>query len=175
MKNDTMNKFKLLGVSLILAAVGVMLAGCGTLKDAPASSVPPPPDESEGIVEKEDGRVAAELVADPAEIGLDGQVVLRVLNRGESGLSFGRPITVERWEESGWIETDESRNAAWTMELLFVASGEGGVEQPWPFLREHRPEPGWYRFTKQVQGENTSGDAPRLVVRERVQVVDPGQ
>lgn len=162
----------------ILLAAALALAACGGLADAPpiapADEEPPPVDASEGVVEAEteDGQAAAELVADPEETPPGGEVSLRVENRGETALNYGRPITVERWDGEEWVETDESRESAWTMELLHVSAGEGGVDQPWPFTEGHEPEPGWYRFTKQIHVEHESGESTELLVRARVLVSD---
>jgi hypothetical protein len=125
----------------------------------------------EGVVEVDGGRVAAELAVEPDRIDPDGRVVLRVVNHGERALSYGRPITAERWRENRWEETGESRETAWTMELLILDPGKTGVEQTWPFFPDQHPEPGWYRFTKLIQSED-SGDMIRLTVRARVAVKD---
>lgn len=131
---------------------------------------PPPVDETEGIVQE--GAAAVELLAEPSEITPDQQVVVRVANRGETGLGYGRPVTVERWEEGEWTETGESRNAAWTMEMLHVEAGELGVEQTWPFQPDRQAEPGWYRFTKHVNAETSGGEMVRMAVRARAKVGD---
>jgi hypothetical protein len=159
-------------------SVPVFLSACATGSPvAPGSgpaSVAPPVHASEGVVARETslGRAAAELVADAVEILPTGRVVLRVENRGDSTFTYGRPIVVERWNGQAWVETVESREAAWTMELLIVRARETGVEQQWPFLPTHRPEPGWYRFTKSVQTENPPGDPEAMVVRARVRVIE---
>jgi hypothetical protein len=56
------------------------------------------------------------------------------------------------------------------MELLIVQPGESGVPQPWPFLPNQEAEPGWYRFSKELYAETSSGDATRLLIRARVRV-----
>jgi hypothetical protein len=161
---------------LILLAAALVLAACGGLEDAPpiapTDEEPPPVDASEGVVEAgtEDGQAAAELVADPEETSPDGEVILRIENRGEVDINYGRPITVERWDGDEWVETDESRESVWTMELLHLPAGESGVDQPWPFIEGHEPEPGWYRFTKQIYVEGESGESTELIVRARVRV-----
>jgi hypothetical protein len=132
----------------------------------------PPPHESESVValDTSRGRAAAELVARPTGIAPSGSVVLQLQNRGDIRLVYGRPIWVERWDGQGWVETDESRNAAWTMEALFVAPRGGGVEQRWPFFGGHVPQPGWYRFSKSVGLDIASADREQFVVRARVRV-----
>ena len=152
---------------LIIIFMVLLTPACG----APQVSEPPPADGSEGIVEAAQGRASGELVAEPDEIAPDGRVVLRVVNHGERMLSYGRPITVERWQKEQWEETEESRNTAWTMELLLLAPGKAGVEQTWPFLADQRPEPGWYRFTKVLQSEG-GDDVVRLTVRTRILVTE---
>jgi hypothetical protein len=152
---------------LMVILIPVLLSGCGT--SAPRMSDPPPVDESEGVVEADGGRVAVELAVEPDQLDPDGRVVLRVVNHGEQPLSYGRPITAERWHEDRWEETAESRETAWTMELLMLDPGKTGVEQAWPFFKDQRPEPGWYRFTKLIQSAD-SGDMIRLTVRARVLV-----
>jgi hypothetical protein len=155
----------------------LFITGCGTLghrgfeRNAPTEDAPPP-GAGEGVVEALDGRVAVELRAAPNEIRADQQVTLRVVNQGDVGLSYGRPVTVERWEGSAWVETQESRDAAWTMELLFVLPGREGVEQRWPFSVRHRPNPGWYRFSKQVRAEGVNDDQGPIVLHARVRVHD---
>jgi hypothetical protein len=59
------------------------------------------------------------------------------------------------------------------MELIMVRPHETGIEQRWPFLDAHHPEPGWYRFTKWIQAEHVAGDPERVAVRARVRVVEP--
>lgn len=145
-------------------------ANSDSMSNESNDSAPPDPDTSEGVVEADDGPIAAELTAEPKEIDPSGTVAIRVANRGERPINYGRPIRVERWDGETWRETEESLNAAWTMELLIVQPGEMGVAQPWPFLRDHEAETGWYRFTKELYAETSSGDATRLVVRARVQV-----
>lgn len=160
-------------VSSILA---LFLIGCGSVGNrvgderSAAPGEPPPPDETEGVVQQDGGRMAAELTAAPTEIEPDQPVALRIVNRGEVGLGYGQPITAERWEDSTWVETEESRDAAWTMELLHVAPGGEGVEQEWPFLPGQRPDPGWYRFSKDVQADSANEQPERVVLRSRVKV-----
>jgi hypothetical protein len=156
---------------LIVAAAG--LAACGARAPGIDEGSPPPPaDESEGLVEvdTDEGLAAAELTAQPDEVEPGEAVSVRVENRGELTVSFGRPIVVERWDGQDWTETDESREAAWTMELLLLDPGQPGVEQIWPFLDDHTPEPGWYRFTKRLHAETAEGDPAELVIRARVRV-----
>lgn len=160
-------------VPFLCVALALLFGACANVgRQAPQASTgsgaAPPPAEDEGLVTVEGGRVAAELIATPAAIRAGDRLVLRVVNRGELGISFGRPLTVERWEGSAWVETPESRDAAWTMELLYVAPGGIGVEQPWPFLPDHQPDPGWYRFTKVVRPGVPNAD--QLTLRARVEV-----
>ena len=163
----------------LIAAVAPMLfifAGCAATASPTAPGTDaggaPPLHESESVValDTSRGRAAAELVARPAEIAPSGRVVLQVQNRGEVRLVYGRPISVERWDGQRWVETDESRNAAWTMEALLVEPRGGGVEQRWPFLEGHVPQPGWYRFTKSVGPDIVATDREQFVVRARVRV-----
>jgi hypothetical protein len=159
---------------LLLAACVGLLPSCGRVVSPTPGASAPPVHESEGVVTLESPEEASvELVAAPAEIAPAGRVVLRLHNRGETALSYGRPVQVERWDGEAWVETEESRQAAWTMELLIVQGGQPGVEQEWPFQPTTRAEPGWYRFTKQVQAE-PPGDEPRqTAVRARIRVRDP--
>lgn len=162
---------------LILAvlAAPLLVLACGGLSSpvAPGDDTggAPPQHQSEGVVtvDTAGGAAAARLVADPAVIAPTGSVVLRVENRGDLRLLYGRPIVVERWDGSEWIETEESRNAAWTMELIILQPHQSGVQQRWPFREGSVPRPGWYRFTKRVQTD--SGD-PNFVVRARVRVTE---
>ncbi|MFQ3670545.1 MAG: DUF6087 family protein [Verrucomicrobiia bacterium] len=131
---------------------------------------PPPAEEAKGIVTVSGTPVAAELKADPEEIAPQQAVTLRVINHGEVALNFGRPITVERWDGTAWVETEASRNTAWTMDLLYVQPEAKGPEQQWPFYQGPQPGPGWYRFTKDVQAEGTDGVPERLTLRARVHV-----
>ena len=164
---------------VVIAFFGCLLAACngaGTPAESNGETeagTPPAPDVSEGIVERADGRVAAELETEPETIEADEQVTLRVTNRGETGLSYGRPITVERWDGENWVETEESRNAMWTLELLYVEPGETGVEQTWPFRSDHRPETGWYRLSKELHADedvDVDGEPARLMIRSRARV-----
>jgi hypothetical protein len=173
---DTMSKRVALLVlfAFVIAACGGFVdvdPGFGEGDDAPAA---PPTDESEGVVELETeaGIAAAELVAEPDQISPDGSAVIRVENRGDVDLGYGRPVTVERWDGEAWVETDESREAVWTMELLLVGPAESGVDQPWPFMEDQDVEPGWYRFTKRIHVEDETGDAGELIVRARVLVTE---
>lgn len=120
-----------------------------------------------------DGRAAAELIVSAAQIRPGESVKVQIANRGKTTLSHGRPVVVERWTGSAWEETPESRNSAWTMELLYVEPGRSGVEQTWPFQPEHRPSPGWYRLSKDLYAANGGGTPERLVARARVEVVSP--
>ncbi len=161
--------------SILIALLSISLMACnhrdsGPSDDNSAESSPPEPDASEGVVEAEDEPIAAELRAEPGEIDSSDRIEVRVVNHGERTLNYGRPVRVERWDGEAWRETEESLNAAWTMELLILAPGETGVAQPWPFLAQQNAEPGWYRFTKEVYAETSSGDATRLLVRARVRV-----
>jgi hypothetical protein len=68
------------------------------------------------------------------------------------------------------VETEESRQATWTMELLIVAPGQQGEAQRWPFLPGREAEPGWYRFSKQVFAGSGS-DSAQFIVCASVRVV----
>jgi hypothetical protein len=162
-------------LALLIAACALTLPACGRQMSPTPGASGPPVHESEGLVTLESpaGPASAELVAEPAEFAPDATVVLRLHNRGETALSYGRPIQVERWDGEAWVETEESRQAAWTMELLIVQGGQPGVEQTWPFQPTTRPEPGWYRFTKRVQAEPPGDEARQVAVRARVRVRDP--
>jgi hypothetical protein len=160
--------------ALLLGLVTASLAmACGGVGPTAQGQPGPAIHASEGTVTLETpaGQAAAELVATPREIGPDGTVILQVMNRGDVPLTYGRPIQVERWDGTSWVETEESRESAWTMELLIVQPGAPGVEQRWPFLETSRPDPGWYRFTKRVQPDTGAGPTP-VAVRTRVQVTD---
>ena len=163
--------------SILITLFSLGLLACNHVNSDPMNhetnnSAPPPPDASEGVVEADDEPIAAELRAEPEEIAPSGRIEVRVVNHGERTLNFGRPVRVERWDGEAWRETEESLNAAWTMELLILAPGETGVAQPWPFLAVQNAEPGWYRFTKEVYAETSSGNATRMVIRARVEVAD---
>jgi hypothetical protein len=163
--------------SILITLFSLSLLACNHVNSDPMNhesnkSAPPPPDASEGVVDADNGPIAAELIAEPEEIDASGRVALRVANRGERTLNYGRPIRVERWDGNTWRETEESLNAAWTMELLIVQPGETGVPQPWPFLPDQEAGPGWYRFTKELYAETSSGDATRLLIRTRVRVTE---
>jgi hypothetical protein len=119
--------------------------------------------------EAADGVAAAELTAEPTTVAPGEPVELTVVNHGEVDLGYGRPITVERWDGEAWVETDESREAMWTMELLMLPAGQTGEAQTWPFAEDRTPEEGWYRFTKSVRAEAADGDT-ELTVRARVRV-----
>jgi hypothetical protein len=160
---------------VIALATPVLLAVCGHVgPTAPGDDSGAPPSQSEGptIIETSRGRAAAELVAEPSEIAPGSRVILRVENRGEVGLAYGRPILVEQWDGGEWVETDESRQTAWTLELILVRPQQSGVEQRWPFVASYTPRPGWYRFTKQIQTEDTNREPERFVVRARVRVLE---
>lgn len=148
------------------------LAGCTINDSASPGGRIPLSDPSEGVVKADDGAVAAELIATPVEITEEGRVQVRVVNRGTRAVSFGRPVTVEKWNGEAWLETEESCNSMWTMDLLYVESGDTGVEQPWPFLPDQRPDAGWYRMTKQVSAEAPGPDQDHvsLTIRTRVEV-----
>jgi hypothetical protein len=160
----------------IVAPMMFIFAGCAAASSptapGPEAGGAPPPHESESVValDTSRGRAAAELVARPTEIAPSGRVVLQLQNRGDVRLVYGRPISVERWDGQDWIETEESRNAAWTMDALFLEPRGGGVGQRWPFLEGHVPQPGWYRFTKSVGLDIVSTDREQFVVRARVRV-----
>jgi len=167
-----MRSYTQLGLTAIL--LPVLLIGCGGV-DVTGPSDPqgaPPLDASEGVVavQTSRGRAAAELLAGPAEIAPGGQVIVRVANRGDLQLAYGRPIRVERWDGSAWIETEDSRQAAWTMELILLGPQQVGVEQRWPFSSGQTPRSGWYRFTKHVHVEGTTNEAERFTVMARVRV-----
>lgn len=161
---------------LASALFALSLVGCGSNEASipePMPTVTPPlADDSEGRVEAEDGKVAAELIATPILIPPDGRVQVSVVNRGDKALNFGRPITVERWDGAAWVETEESRNAAWTMELFDLEPGTTGEEQTWPFHPDQRPEPGWHRISKHVSAEppGPGQDSISLTIRTRVEV-----
>lgn len=165
-----MNKRKLLHLPILLTIAAIL--GCQTSPERSSASDSPSPDSFEGVVETGE-EAAAELVATPKAIGPGGSVTLQIENHGQVGLHYGRPITVEHWDGAEWIETEGSRNVGWTMELLYIPAGETGVEQIWPFFPGEYPEPGWYRFTKLLHAEATSGDSPRLILRARVEVETP--
>jgi hypothetical protein len=156
--------------------IALTLAGCGNTDPIPSGSTsfpaPPPADPAEGLVQSDDESVAAELIATPAVISPDERTQVRVLNRGSEPLGFGRPFTIEKWDGEAWVETEDSLNSMWTMDMLYVEPGAAGVEQAWPFLPDHRPEAGWYRFTKHVSAEpSTPGQNPvSLTLRSRVEV-----
>lgn len=161
---------------LLLALVVLLaLAACAELRppaiDAPEEE--PPADAAEGVVEEEtdEGLAAAELTAEPEVVAAGEPVEVVLDNRGEVELSYGRPVTAERWDGEQWVETEASREAVWTMELLILPPGEPGQTQAWPFVEDHTPEPGWYRFTKTAHAATADGEA-ELTVRARVQVTD---
>ena len=162
---------------LIAMLVPALLTACGQVGVTSPSQTPtaPPGDDALGIVAVETprGRAAAELVAQPAEMGPGGRTVVRVANRGNLRLGYGRPLKVEWWNGQAWVETDESREAAWTMELILLEPNEIGVEQRWPFREGQRPQAGLYRFTKQVHVEDTANTPERITVMARVRVVEP--
>lgn len=166
MKTKSTYVFSYFLIALTLTACNLNNASTPEVTDLP------PADPSEGLVQAEDGVVTAELVANPAGIAPDGRVKVRVVNRGTRALSYGRPITVEKWNGEAWVETEESRNAMWTMELLHVEPEKIGVEQAWPFLPDQRPESGWYRMTKHVSAESPDPDQDpvMLTIRTRVEV-----
>jgi hypothetical protein len=159
------------GTLLAAAAVLLALAACGEptppRPDAPGEA--PPEDPAAGVVEQDTdaGRAAAELTAEPDTVAPGEPVDLVLVNHGEVELGYGRPVTVERWDGEAWAETDESREAAWTMELLLLAPGQAGEAQTWPF--SDTPEEGWYRLTKTARAEG-AGDDVELGVRALVQV-----
>lgn len=131
----------------------------------------PPLGTGEGEVRPPEHPGAAGLLkASPEQVRPGERVTLQVVNLGEATLSFGRPITVERWEEGEWVETPESRESFWTMDLLWAQAHDRGPEQHWPFLSEQVPPPGWYRFTKHLQAEDAEGGAVSFYLRARVQV-----
>ena len=166
---------------MLMATVASMLLVCAGCAASDSPTAPgtdaggaPPLHESEGVValDTSRGRAAAQLVARPTEMAPSGRVVLQVHNRGDVRLVYGRPIWVERWDGQQWVETDESRNAAWTMDALSVEPGRGGVEQRWPFLEGSVPQPGWYRLTKSVSLNLDIGstDREQFIIRARVRV-----
>jgi hypothetical protein len=170
--NLMMHLWKRAALLAILAPA--LMAGCGGARLTAPSDAGPPLDESEGlmVVETSSGRAAAELVAQPAEIAPGDPVVLRVANRGNLRLGYGRPITVERWDGREWIETEDSRDTAWTLELLLLTPNQTGAQQMWPFRDGDDSRSGWYRFTKHLQTEDQTGEAERFAVRARVRVVE---
>lgn len=147
-----------------------MLGCAGTERDGVESEEPPGEDPAAEVFEAMDGRAVAQWRVEPKRFDGDGQVVLQVVNRGELPLNYGRPILVEGWDGSAWSETEGSRQSMWTMDLLQVGPGEAGIEQTWPFRREADPEPGWYRFTKQVYAESDGGETEQMLLRGRVEV-----
>lgn len=158
-----------------LAATALFLGSACAQPAAPraSASAAPAADASEQTVRSSDGRAAAELVVSIARIRPGDQVKVQIANRGQVALNHGRPVVVERWNGSAWEETAESRNTAWTMELLQVEPGRSGVEQAWPFQPEHRPAPGWYRLTKDLYSADGSRDPEGFVVRARIEVAEP--
>jgi hypothetical protein len=157
---------------LILAVSGALFGSACAQPASPraSTSAPPPTDASEQTVRSSDGRAAAQLVGSSGRIGPGERVTVHVANRGQVALNHGRPMVVERWNGSAWEETAESRNTAWTMELLQIEPGRSGVEQTWPFHADHRPVPGWYRLTKDLYTADGARDPERLFVRARVEV-----
>jgi hypothetical protein len=155
----------------------LLLAACGEeerpaapgIDEGPAAEAPPE-DPSEAVVEAEadEGTVAAELTVGPERISPGEQTTANVVNHGEVPIGYGRPIGVERWDGEAWVHWPPADEAAWTMELLLLGPGETGVDEAFPFTDE-RPEPGWYRLTKDVHAEST-GDPPQLTIRARVLV-----
>lgn len=155
-----------------LTATFALLAGSACAQSS-KSATPPPEDPSEATVRSADERAAAALTVSAAQIRPGETVNVQVANRGEVAVNHGRPLVVEHWTGTAWEETTDSRNTAWTMELLHVEPGRSGLEQPWPFQSGQKPPPGWYRFTKDLH-PSESGSAPKpLVVRTRVEVVQP--
>ena len=161
---------------LIAIFLPALLTACGQVgvTSPTDTSTTPPRDDSQGVVAvaASRGRAAAELVAQPTEIEPGDRTVVRVANRGDLRLGYGRPLKVERWNGREWIETDESRQTAWTMELILLEPDQIGVEQPWPFRDGQRPQAGWYRFTKQIHVEDTANTPERLTVTGRVRVLE---
>lgn len=160
---------------MLATAIAVFVGGACAQSTAPRSAAAPaPPTEaSEETVRSADGRAAAALIVSAARIRPGESVKVQIANRGQVALNYGRPVIVERWTGSAWEETPESRNTAWTMELLQVEPGRSGVEQTWPFQPEHRPPAGWYRFSKDLYAGNGGSNPERLIVRTRVEVVGP--
>lgn len=146
----------------------VSLAGC--MSGSNRNLMTPPEHESEGIVVAiGNTAIKAELRVEPADVGPGDRCRLTVVNHGEIPLWFGRPVTVERWDGEDWVETAASREAFWTMDLLWAAPGEEGPQQEWPFGAERgEVKPGWYRFTKQVSAEGETESPVTLVLRARV-------
>ncbi|MCC5805929.1 MAG: hypothetical protein JJU00_06325 [Opitutales bacterium] len=159
-----------------IVAIALNLAGCGgndpASTESAANDAPPPADQSEGVVRADTGRIAAELIATPGKIQPDGRVRINVVNHGARALEFGRSFTVEKWDGESWVETRESLNAMWTMDLLFVEPGTTGEEQTWPFLPGQRPDPGWYRISQRVSADppDPDGNPISLTIRTRVEV-----
>jgi hypothetical protein len=167
--------FRLRLVPLALASALALLAGGACAQSvAPRSAVPAPPAEAgEKTVRSADGRATATLLVSSDQIQPGERVQVQVANRGLVAINYGRPVTVERWTGSAWEETAESRDTAWTMELLQVEPGRSGVEQPWPFQPGRRMTPGWYRFSKVLFFDSGGQASGQLVVRARVEVVAP--
>ncbi len=162
---------------LVLAlATALALLGGGACAQSvtPRSAVSAPPtDAAEKTVSSADGRAAAALLVSSDQIRPGESVKVQVANHGLVAINYGRPVTVERWTGSAWQETRESRDTAWTMELLQVEPGRSGVEQPWPFQSGQRPTPGWYRFSKELYPANGGQGSEPFVIRARVEVVVP--
>ncbi len=111
-------------------------------------------------------------MADAQAISADQEVTLRLRNLGEESAQYGRPVVVERWNGSLWVETEASSQMMWTMELRALGPGETGEAQRWPFFPKAPPEPGWYRFTKIVHLGNRADATVTRMVRARVEVTN---
>src|SRR5690625_7149460 len=120
--------------SLALLAFILIFAGCSHVGQNQNT-----PDSSENIVKK--GKTAAELLVEPTVLEQGESSLIQIANHGETPLEFGRPFKVEKQTDDKWQETEASKNAIWTMELLNLTPAEAADDKKWP-SNEAQPEQG---------------------------------
>ncbi len=96
--------------------------------------------------------VKARLVLDKNVYHVGETVEFKIVNLGDTPISFGRPYQVYYLNNSKWVLADELTPDVWTMELIVLEKNRSFTQQ----IGLENAMPGRYKIVKIVHGEGTN-------------------
>lgn len=156
-------------ITVLLSALALVAAGCGSDSDEGGSPVADPAiTEGPGETVK-DGRMAGSIAVSPDTAEAGGRISWEVINEGKSPLTHGVCPGFERLVGEGWVDaTEELLGGSFAcIEIAaVVAPGARGGKMP---LNLAEDVEGTFRVVLQVTGE----DGTSIVLRDAFAVYPP--
>ncbi len=105
-----------------------------------------------GYVIVPEQEVKAKLVLDKDIYRVGETVEFKIVNLGDTPISFGRPYQVYYLNNSEWVLADKLTPDVWTMELIVLEKNHSFTQQ----ISLENAVPGKYKIVKIVHGEGTN-------------------